>query len=284
MQYRHAEALVGTNWLAAHLRSPDVRVVDASWYMPAAGRDAMAEFLERHVPGAVFFDIDEIADTTSPYPHMLPSPEKFSTRVRGLGLGDGHRIVVYDGAGLFSAARVWWMFRVFGHRDVAILDGGFPKWLREGLPTESGPPVTRRERHFTARVNHALLREFDQVLMGLGTGREAIVDARSPARFNGEEPEPRPGLKGGHIPGSVNLPYASLLDPEEKTLLPADRLAERFAAAGIDLSRPITATCGSGVTAAILAFALHLLGHENTAVYDGSWTEWASRENAPVER
>lgn len=283
MQYKHPDALVDTGWLASHLRSPDIRVVDASWYMPAEGRDAEAEFLKRHIPGAVFFDIDEIADTASPYPHMLPSPEKFSARVRKLGLGDGTRIVVYDGAGLFSAARVWWMFRVFGHDDVAVLDGGFPEWLRNGLPTESGPAATRRELFFTARVNHALLREFDQMLANLATGGETVVDARSAARFNAQEPEPRRGLKGGHIPGSLNLPYASLLDSENKTLLPADRLAERFAAAGVDLSRPVTATCGSGVTAPILAFALHLLGHENTAVYDGSWTEWASRENAPVE-
>ncbi len=283
MKHRHPDALVEMDWLAGHLQSPDIRVVDASWYMPCDGRDPEAEFLQRHIPGAVFFDIDDIADTTSPYPHMLPSPEKFSARVRRLGLGDGSRVIVYDGAGLFSAARVWWMFRVFGHDDVAILDGGFPKWLRQGLPTQSGPPVTRRERHFTARVNHVLLREFDQMLENLRTRKETVVDARSPARFNAEEPEPRPGLRGGHIPGSLNLPYASLLDPKEKTLLPADQLAERFAAAGIDLSRSITTTCGSGVTAAILAFTLHLLGHENTAVYDGSWTEWASHENAPGE-
>jgi thiosulfate/3-mercaptopyruvate sulfurtransferase len=283
MKYKHPDALVETGWLAQHLQSPDVQVVDASWYMPSEGRDAKAEFLERHIPGAVFFDIDEIADTASPFPHMLPLPEKFSSRVRKLGLGDGKRIVVYDGAGLFSAARVWWMFRVFGHDDVAVLDGGFPKWLREHLPTRGGGAMLR-ERHFTARVNHLLVREFDQMLGNLDTGREIIVDARSHARFMAEEPEPREGLRGGHIPGSVNLPYASVLDPQHKTVLPAARLKRRFTDAGIDLSKPITTTCGSGVTAPVVALALHLLGHEDTAVYDGSWAEWGSRENAPVER
>jgi thiosulfate/3-mercaptopyruvate sulfurtransferase len=283
MEYRHADSLVETSWLAKHLQAPDVHVVDASWYMPSEGRNPRAEFRERHIPGAVFFDIDEIADLTSPLPHMLPSPEKFTARVRSLGLGDGNLVIVYDGAGLFSAARVWWMFQVFGHEDVAILNGGFPKWLREGWPAESRLAMPR-ERHFTARLNHLLLRDFDHMCSNLESGHEQVVDARSPGRFKGKEPEPRKGLRSGHIPGSVNLPYASVLNPEDRTLLPAEVLAARFAEAGLDLSKPITATCGSGVTAAVLAFALHLLGHEEAAVYDGSWAEWGSREEAPVER
>lgn len=282
MEYKHPDALVETQWLARHLQAPDVHVVDGSWYMPSEGRDAKAEFLERHIPGAVFFDLDEIADTDSPLPHMLPSPEKFTARVRKLGLGDGNRIVVYDGAGLFSAARVWWMFRVFGHDDVAILNGGLPKWVAEGLPTDSGPAMPR-ERHFTARVNHLLVRDLDQMKANLESRTEEVVDARSPSRFKGEQPEPREGLRAGHIPGSRNVPYGSLLDPDTRTVLPADALAERFRASGIDLSKPIVATCGSGVTAAALAFGLHLLGHEKTAVYDGSWAEWGSREDTPVE-
>jgi thiosulfate/3-mercaptopyruvate sulfurtransferase len=283
MDYRHADSLVETSWLAKHLQAPDVHVVDASWYMPSDGRDPKAEFRERHVPGAVFFDIDEIADTSSPLPHMLPTPEKFTARARSLGLGDGNRIIVYDGAGLFSAARVWWMFRVFGHDDIAILNGGFPKWLREGWPVVSGPAMPR-ERHFTARMNNLLMRDFDHMWSNLETGHDQVLDARSPGRFKGITPEPREGSRSGHIPGSVNLPYTSVLNPEDKTLLPAEALAARFAEAGADLSKPIATTCGSGVTAPMLAFALYLLGHEEAAVYDGSWAEWGSRDEAPVER
>src|SRR5215470_17254455 len=199
MTYAHPESLVSTEWLARHLDAPDLRVVDASWYLPAQGKNGREEFEACHIPGAVFFDIDEIADTESDLPHMLPSPEKFAARVRKLGLGDGNRIVVYDQLGLMSAARVWWMFRVFGHKDVAVLDGGLPKWIAEGRPTED----------------------------------------RAAGRFNGSEKEPRPGLRSGHIPGSRNVPYTDLLDPKSKTLLPAPALADRFRKAGIDLSKPI---------------------------------------------
>ncbi len=276
------EALVATEWLAEHIGAPDVRPVDASWYMPAMNRDAKAEYEARHIPGAVFFDIDEIADTESGLPHTLPSAEKFSARVRRLGLGDGARIVVYDGAGLFSAARVWWMFRIFGHDDVAVLDGGLPKWLGEGRPTESDPPIPR-ERHFTARVNTPLVRDLEQMKANLAAAREQVVDVRSAGRFAGTEPEPWPELRGGHIPGSLNLPFERLLDADSGAMLPVEEIAARFEEAGVDLARPVVATCGSGVTAGILALGLHLLGHRDYAVYDGSWSEWGGRADTPVE-
>jgi thiosulfate/3-mercaptopyruvate sulfurtransferase len=280
--YVRPESLVSTAWLAERLGAPDIRVVDGSWYLPAMKRDAKAEFLERRIPGAVYFDIDDIADTNATLPHMLPAPEKFASKVRKLGLGDGSRIVVYDGLGLFSAGRVWWMFRVFGHEDVAILDGGMRAWLAEGKPVESGPPRPR-ERHFTARVNTLLVRDLDQMKANLATRREQVVDARSPGRFHGREPEPRPGLRAGHIPGAVNVPFGDMTDPATGRLLPAAAIAARFRAAGIDPARPVVGSCGSGVSACALAFGLHLIGAKDVAVYDGSWTEWGARADTPVE-
>ena len=282
MSYANPDALVGTDWLAAHLAAPDVRMVDGSWYLPTQRRDAKAEFAAGHIPGAVFFDIDEISDTDNPLPHMLPSAEKFAARVRKLGLGDGCRIVVYDGAGLFSAPRIWWMFRVFGHDDVAVLDGGLPKWQREGRPLEAAPP-NPGDRHFTARVNTFLVRELDQMKANLASGREQVLDARSAGRFAGAEPEPRPGLRSGHIPGSRNLPFNRLVDPATGTVLPADALRRQFVDAGIDLDRPIVTTCGSGVSASALALGLYLLGRRDVAVYDGSWSEWGGRQDTPIE-
>jgi len=204
------------------------------------------------------------------------------SRVRKLGLGDGYRIVVYDGDGLISAARVWWMFHLFGHDDVAILDGGLPKWRAEGRPTENTLPILK-ERHLTAKRNAALVRDLEQMRANLDSAREQVLDARSAARFRGEEPEPREGLRGGHIPGSLNLPYAELLDPETKCMRPAEELRQAFVAAGVDLSRPVITTCGSGVSAAVLFLGLHLLGHHRLAVYDGSWTEWGGRDDTPIE-
>ena len=276
------EPLVSTAWLAEHLRAPDLRIVDASFYFPHEGKDARAEFEAAHIPGAVFFDIDEIADTSSDLPHMVPPPEKFSAKVRKLGLGDGARIVVYDQKGLFSAARAWWMFRLFGHEDVAVLDGGLPNWLAEGRPREDGPARVAGERHFTARMDNTLLRERDQVRRNLDTRRAQVVDARPTARFTGDAEEPRPGLRAGHIPGSRNLPHSALLDPDTGTMKDRDAIKALFADAGIDPRKPVVTTCGSGLTACVLALGLHRIGARDVAVYDGSWAEWGQPGETPV--
>jgi thiosulfate/3-mercaptopyruvate sulfurtransferase len=266
------ETLVSTGWLAAHLADPDLRVLDASFYLPDMGRDAKAEYAAAHIPGARFFDIDEIADTRSDLPHMMPAPEKFISRMRAMGVGDGHQVVVYDGMGLFSAARVWWTFRLMGKRDVAVLDGGFPKWRAEGHPVEDMPPVLR-DRHMTASRQAHLVRDVTQVAAAAKLGDHEILDARAPGRFRGEEPEPRPGLRAGHIPGSKNVHYRTLLN-DDGTMKDEAGLRAAFAAGGVDLAKPVITSCGSGVTAAIINLALERLGHRNHALYDGSWAEW----------
>lgn len=273
--------LVSTEWLEAHLDSPDIAIIDASWHLPTAKRDAKAEFLEAHIPGAQFFDIDELSDTASSLPHMLPSPEKFSSRMRKLGIGDGKRVIAYDAAGLFSAARAWWMFKVFGHEDVAILDGGLPKWKSESRPLEDGPARKPQERHFTARFRSMMVRGQKDVAAALKTGTAQVADARSGTRFRGEEVEPRPGVRAGHMPGAKNVHYASLLKPDG-TLKSPPEIEAVFAASGIDLAKPVITSCGSGITAAILSLGLTLTGARNHALYDGSWTEWGGSPDNPV--
>ncbi len=273
-----AGGIVSTEWLDANLSAPDLRVVDASWHLPTTGRSAQSEYQHCHIPGAVFFDIDEISDESSELPHMLPPSEKFVSRVRRLGLGDGNRVIVYDSVGLYSAARVWWMFRFFGHTDVAVLNGGLPKWIAEGRPIEDLPPLPQ-QRHFTARRNWLLVRSLDQVARASRDKSEQILDARNSARFSGQETEPRPGLRAGHIPGSRNLPIDQLLE-EDGTVRSEDETRKRFKEAGIDLERPVVATCGSGVTAAVLNLALHRVGHTSNALYDGSWAEWGSASSS----
>jgi len=283
--YANPQILISTEELARQLSAPDLRVVDATTFMPGVKRDARKEFAEAHIPGAVYLDVEEVSDHNSPLPHMLPSPEQFSSRVRALGLGDGNRIVIYDSNGGFlSAHRIWWMFRVFGHEDVAVLDGGLLKWRRENRPLVDTPPAPR-PRHFTARMDHTLVRDLDWMRANLSRRREQVVDARSAGRFKGTDPEPRPGLKGGHIPGSRNVPFSSILDPSRDYVVrPANEIAAAFAAAGVDVTKPIVASCGSGITACTLAFGLYLIGHKRTAIYDGSWTEWGGRDDVPIEK
>jgi len=274
--------LVSTEWLAAHLGAPDLRVMDASWHMPDAGRDARAEYAAEHIPGARFFDIDAISDDQSDLPHMAPPVEKFISRMRAMGIGDGHRVVIYDTVGIFSAPRVWWLFRLFGKTDVAVLDGGLPKWRAEGRPIEDMAPALR-DRHFTARRDAALVRDVTQVAASAKLGDMQILDARSPGRFRGEEEEPRPGLRAGHIPGSINLHYAMLLNPDG-TMKDAAGLRAAFAAAGADPERPSITTCGSGITAAIISLALERLGNRRHSLYDGSWVEWGAYPDLEVAR
>ena len=275
------EAIVTTEWLAKHLSDPDLRVVDGTWHMPHLKRDPRAEFEAAHVPGAVFFDIDATADRTTTLPHMLPTAEQFGAAVGALGIGNGDRVVVYDVRGVVSAARVWWTFRAFGHDAIAVLDGGLRAWRAEGRPVESGPGRPT-PRPFTARRRPELVRDVEAMRANIGTRAAQVLDARNAGRFAGTEPEPRAGLRGGHIPGSLNLPYETLYRPDG-TLKPPDELRGAVTAAGIDLGRPVVTTCGSGVTASVLALALYLIGRHDVAVYDGSWSEWGSRSDTPVE-
>jgi thiosulfate/3-mercaptopyruvate sulfurtransferase len=266
------KTLVSTDWLAQHLKDPDLRLLDASWHMPSSGRDAKAEYDACHIPGARFFDIDAISDHRSDLPHMAPPVEKFISRMRAMGVGDGHQVVVYDSTGLFSAARVWWLFRLMGKIDVAVLDGGLPKWQAEGREVEDMAPVVR-DRHITVQRQFGLVKDVTQVAHASKLGEAEIIDARAAPRFRGEVAEPRPGLRAGHIPNSKSLPFGTLLNANGTMKGPAD-LKRAFTEAGVDLSKPAITTCGSGVTAAILSLGLERIGHRQHALYDGSWSEW----------
>ena len=273
--------LVSTEWLAEHLRDGNLAVVDGSYFLPAQQRDAAAEYRGGHVPGAVFFDIEAISDHSTELPHMLPGTTHFSAAVGALGIGDGDTVVVYDSVGLYSAARVWWTFRVFGARNVLILDGGLPKWKAENRPLEKGD-VKRTAKTFTAEMNVGAVAMLADVRMALTSGGIQVVDARPAERFSGKAPEPRPGLHSGHMPDSLNVPYSRLI--ENGRLLPRERIAAAFRDAGVDLDKPIITSCGSGVTAAILTLALESIGREPRGLYDGSWAEWGSRPDLAVER
>lgn len=274
------KTLVSTGWLAAHLKDPDLRILDASWYMPAMGRDAKSEYDAAHIPGARFFDIDDISDHRSEMPHMVPPVEKFMSRMRAMGVGDGHQVVIYDGMGLFSAARVWWLLRLMGKTDVAILDGGLPKWQAEGRPVEDMPPVIR-DRHMTVTRQNQMVKDVTQVARAAKLGDYEIIDARSGPRFRGEEEEPREDLRSGHIPSSRNVPFGEVLNPDN-TLKDEAGLRAAFAKAGVNLDKPAITTCGSGVTAAILSLALERIGKSDHALYDGSWSEWGMYPDLPI--
>ena len=274
--------LVTTEWLAGQLGQPDIVVFDATKYLPNEAKDGRAEFLRAHVPGARFFDIDQIADLDTDLPHMVPAPGRFARLMATLGVSNGSRIVFYDQKGLASAARGWWLMGVFGHDHAAVLDGGLPKWLREGRPTQDGEAVTPAPGRFRPDFRASHVRGIGDMLRNAQTRSEQVLDARAAGRFTGAVPEPRAGMRSGHIPGSVNLPYTDLLHDDGR-FRPAAEIRERFRSAGVDDARPLITSCGSGVTACILTLGLRIAGLPEGAVYDGSWTEWGGRSDTPIE-
>lgn len=282
MPHSDPKTLVSTEWLARHMGSPDIRLIDASWYLPQMNRDAKAEYDASHIPNARFFDIDDVSDAKSDLPHMAPPPEKFVSRMRAMGIGDGHQVIIYDGAGILSAARVWWLFHHFGKSDTAVLDGGLPKWIAEGRVVEDMAPILR-DRHMTVQRNAQLVKNVTQVAAASKLKDAQILDARSHARFTGETPEPREGLRAGHIPNSINLPFQNLQN-DNGTMKTDAELSQIMADTGVNMKSPIITTCGSGVTAAIISLALARLGHKNHALYDGSWAEWGMYNDLNVEK
>ncbi len=283
MEYAHPEALVETEELAEHLSDPNLRILDATFFLPAMGRDAEIEYELRHIPGAIRFDVNKVADTTTGLPHMLPAAGEFAGAVGGMGIGNSTRVIVYDALGGFMAAmRAWWMFRVFGHDHVAVLNGGLVKWMKEGRPTQQGESPPPAKQDFTATFNPLLVRSLDQMRSNIESAAEQVIDARSENRFKGIDDEPRPTERKGHIPGSLNLPFNALLQAKNDFVLQsAEDLKAAFENAGVELDKPIAATCGSGVTACVTAFGLYLLGRGDIAVYDGSWAEWGNRGDVP---
>ncbi|MEX2615023.1 MAG: 3-mercaptopyruvate sulfurtransferase [Alphaproteobacteria bacterium] len=282
MTYANPDALIETGWLASHLNDPHVKILDASYHLPGTGRDAETEFTQRHIPGAMLFDIEDVRDRDNPFPHMLPDAGQFGAQMETLGLSNDDLIVIYDVHGVRTSPRAWWTFRVFGHENVAILNGGLPKWLNEQLPVTddiADPP----RGTFRATLNPALVRDIDQMLANQETRRELVVDARPAGRFVGTVPEPREGLRGGHMPGSVSLPVENFIDESTKTFLPADGIKAALENQRIDYRKPVVATCGSGVAACLISLGMYLIGNETVPVYDGSWSEWGARDDTPVE-
>ncbi len=282
MAKENQDRLVSTEWLAERLDDPDLVVIDASYYLPMENKQARGDYEAEHLPGAVFFDIDEISDPDSQLPHMLPSTARFDELVGALGIHNDDQLVVYDRRGMMSAPRVWWTFKAMGHGPVALLDGGLEKWRREQRPLDSGS-VERAPRRYTARLNAARVRDINALRTNLDSGKEQVIDARAADRFAGTAPELWPGRRQGHIPGSLNLPWNDLVDAESGTFKPLADIRRKFAKAGVDPQRPVVTTCGSGITAAVLSFGLHLAGHEKSALYDASWSEWGLPGDTPIE-
>lgn len=280
MTYTNPDALVTTDWLAEHLNDPNIRVVDGSSFLPNVPRNAQEEYAQKHIPGAVLIDIEEVSDHSSDLPHMLPTPDDFAAKVGALGIGSDNLVVVYDSQGVRTSPRVWWMFRVFGHDNVTVLDGGLPKWEAENRPLADGAESPAAQK-FSARFRPELVRSFDQVASAVDSRAEQIIDARPAGRFAGTDAEPRPGIPSGHMPGASSMPIETVVDAESGTVLPAAAIKANFDAAGIRMGEPIITSCGSGVAACTTSLGLYLLGHKESAVYDGSWSDWGSREDTP---